>query len=433
MVTLTVSRATGETLTYSFDERDRLIVGRARDANIRVDDEFLSLHHLLIEIDPPNVVVVPIQQGATLNGTTPIAPQQALGQNDFIQIGSTKITVQPESADIGHRATAPSADELSTLLGVAVAPTRNLRCQRCGARAPALARGDLWFCADCSRIMADAPVVPDGFTLVKKLGEGAMGVVYLATHADYGECALKFILPKVAITHTRMQKFLREGRTQLGLQHPRIVRAYDVIEPRPGIFCIAMEYVRGQSGDRMLEREPSGLAPRLAGSIVVQLLEALEYAHARGVVHRDIKEANFLVRESDSLEVLLADFGLAKSYETSGASGITSTGVVGGTLAYMPPEQISDFRGVRPAADVYAVGATLYRLLSGTWPHDFSEGVDPLVVVLGTEPIPLLVRRGDVPTALAEVVDRAMRPEASERYATATEMKVALEAALRSC
>src|SRR5262249_31919927 len=151
---------------------------------------------------------------------------------------------------------------------------------------------------------------------------------------------------------------------------PNIVQVHDLAEPTPGSFCIVMEYVAGESAEQALARGPLPMV--VAVNIACQALDGLSYAHQRGVVHRDVKEANLLLGADPwgRTVVKVADFGLAKNYHESGASGFTGDGTVAGTLPYMAREQLLDFRYVKPTADIYSMGVTLYRLLTGRYPRD---------------------------------------------------------------
>ena len=151
-----------------------------------------------------------------------------------------------------------------------------------------------------------------------------------------------------------------------------------------------------------------------------QVLEALAlaYAHGRGFVHRDIKPENILVTGPPGAEVVkLADFGLAKAYEASPISGLTMTGQSGGTLPYMPPEQILDMRSVKPAADQYAAAATMYRLLTGQHPHSAIGGQQALLLrILSEDPPRIETRRADVPKALGDAIHRGLMREPGARF-----------------
>src|SRR5262249_19774417 len=152
------------------------------------------------------------------------------------------------------------------------------------------------------------------------------------------------------------------------------------------------------------------LAVRVALRIVCRLLQALDYAHAKRFVHRDVKPANILLEERGSKRVVkVADFGLARVYQDSQLSGLTVLGDVGGTPAFMAPEQILDYRNAAPAVDQYSAAATLYNLLTGKYLFDLPTTFPAMcAMILNDDPLPIRVRREDVPEGLAEVIHRAL-------------------------
>jgi serine/threonine-protein kinase len=159
-----------------------------------------------------------------------------------------------------------------------------------------------------------------------------------------------------------------------------------------------------------------------------QVLEALEYAHAKGFVHRDIKPANMLVAEAADGEVVkLADFGLARVYQASQLSGLTVVSDISGTPAFMPPEQITHYREAKPPADQYSSAATLYHLLTNQ--HLFDKPRHPLqqlAMILQEKPVPILERRPDLPAGLANVIHRALAREPEERFPEIRALRQAL-------
>jgi eukaryotic-like serine/threonine-protein kinase len=157
-------------------------------------------------------------------------------------------------------------------------------------------------------------------------------------------------------------------------------------------------------------------------------LKGLEHAHSLGFVHRDIKPENVLICRCDTgLIAKISDFGLAKSYRGIGLSGLTFSGEMRGTIPFMPPEQMLDFKTVTPAGDLYATAATLYYLIAGTFIYDqAADGGDLIRTLLEEHPVPIQERRPEVPSGLAAVLEKCLARDPSDRYPTATALRQAL-------
>jgi serine/threonine-protein kinase len=269
------------------------------------------------------------------------------------------------------------------------------------------------------------PAVP-GYRLVRKLGEGGMGVVYLAVReADGAEVAVKTVLPAMAGSDAQVRRFLREADILKHLDHPRIVRYFDVGAAN-GVLYFVMEYARGTDAAKVL-KERGPLPVRAALRVACQVLEGLAHAHERGFVHRDVKPANVLLEgEAGNRRVKLADFGLARVYQASQLSGLTVTGDIGGTPAYLPPEQITNYRGVAPAADQYSTAAMLYHLLTRKHVHDPQPMPGMLMAILEQEPMPIQTHVPDISNALAATIHRALAKNPKERFRDANSFRKAL-------
>ena len=239
--------------------------------------------------------------------------------------------------------------------------------------------------------------------------------------------ALKVITPAMAGTRAQLERFLREVSILHGLDHPNVVAFRDV-GAAAGRLYFAMEYVSGRDAERLLKEDGPLPVPR-AVALVCQVLAGLAYAHARGFVHRDVKPSNVLVAEANGVEaVKLADFGLARVYQASQLSGLTLTGDVGGTPAFMPPEQITAYREAKPPADQYAAAATLYNLLTGEYVYDLpARGPLRYAKILNKPPVPILSRRPDLPPALAAVIHRGLARDPARRFPGVAEFRKALE------
>jgi serine/threonine protein kinase len=399
--------------TVRVEGRDRVVIGRSPTATLALDDERASRNHCLIEIDPPRVWVQDLgsRNGTLLaDGGAPIQGTVELSGPSQLLIGQSVVAVNVPQA------TAP----------------RSIRCGRCGNKAPPEVAAEdasaAWVCAMCRTAILDEPIVHPDFEVVRELGRGGMGAVLLAKHKRTGEPrALKVILPQAALSDRARKMFIREAEVQKRLDHPNIVRVDELREVAPGIFCMVMELVEGDDAGTLLERH-GPLDPRWVAYLGFHAAAGLAHAHGLGIVHRDIKEDNLLVTRENAVKV--ADFGLAKSYETSGLSGFTRHGDMAGTLPYMAPEQVTNFRDVKPPGDVYALGATLYRLVTGKFPiqptPDGNMGAF-LLRVLEEPMVPVAQRNPAVPAALAAIIERALDKDTLRRFPSAREMAAALQ------
>ena len=452
---------------FVFESRDRFVVGRSPDASLSVSrDPYFSRHHFLLEIDPPNVLLRDLKSanGTFLNDFDERVKQAQLRDGDVIRAGQTRIKLElresePATSDedpsgAAGRSSGGSAGGFSTggsssgssaggSSSSGSAPSferspsggpQDVRCTRCGVRAArerARTEPVTYFCESCRAELLAQPVLSPGYRLVRELGRGSMGAAYLATEEATGALrAVKIVVPHAALSEESRKGFLRDASEQTRLVHPRIVKVFDLRESTPGVFCSVMEYVEGGTAEQLLAGEGSGgLDPKKAATIVAQALEGLDFAHAAGVIHRDVKETNILLAGSSAVDVKLTDFGLARSFATSGASGFVHGPGAGAALSYMPPEQILNFREVKPAGDIYAMGAVLYRLLSGGHPIELGSR-DLFLAVLEDPIVPLQKRRADVPAALAAVAERALEKRPQSRFATAAEMRAAILAAM---
>jgi formylglycine-generating enzyme required for sulfatase activity len=268
-----------------------------------------------------------------------------------------------------------------------------------------------------------APAVP-GFEILEELGRGGMGVVYRATQTGLGRTvALKMLLAGPYGDAGLRARFLLEAESVAALEHPHIIRVFAFGEAG-GHPYLAMEYLPGGSLSERV-RERGALTPHEAAELVARLAEAVAHAHSRGIVHRDIKPANVLL--SAEGELRLADFGLAKV----GRSDLSVTGQVLGTPAYMAPEQAAGkIHEVGTAADVYALGAVLYDLLTGRPPFQGDSALVTLQKVLNLEPTTPRTLRADIPRDLETICLKCLAKSPNKRYATADMLAADLRAFL---
>lgn len=259
------------------------------------------------------------------------------------------------------------------------------------------------------------PDIP-GYRIEAEVGHGGMGIVYRAVcQADGSEVALKTIKPARAWQGEVVQRFLREAQILRQLRHPHIV-AFRDLGQAGDLLYFAMAYVAGSAAAQLVRTE-GPLAVGRAARLIGQLLEALAYAHQLGFVHRDLKPGNLLVTMRQGQETaLLADFGLARTYQASPLSGLTLVGSAAGTPQFMPPEQLTDFRSVGPAADQYAAAATLYYLLTAGPLYEARSVSELFQRILQEDPPPVHQRRPDVPAELGAVLQRALARQAENRF-----------------
>ncbi len=264
--------------------------------------------------------------------------------------------------------------------------------------------------------VAPPPAVP-GYEVLGELGRGGMGVVFKARQVGLNRLvALKVIRAGGLSSPEEVARFHQEAEAEARLQHPHIVQIHEVGKHQGQPFFV-LEYLAGGSLDRLVAGTPQ--PPRQAAELVQALARAVQYAHERGIVHRDLKPANVLLAEDGTPKV--TDFGLAKLADREG--GQTRTGDVLGTPSYMAPEQAQGkAREVGPAADVYALGAILYELLTGRPPFLGATSVDTLQQVVFQEPVPVHRLQPKAPRDLETVTLKCLHKDPKRRYGSAGEL-----------
>jgi tRNA A-37 threonylcarbamoyl transferase component Bud32 len=257
------------------------------------------------------------------------------------------------------------------------------------------------------------------FQVLRRLGQGGMGQVYLAEQVSLKrKVALKLLKPELAANHVSLQRFKQEAEVVARATHANIVQIY-AIDERGGHNFMALEYVEGKNLREYLEKK--GPPDILLGlSIMAQVASALERASELGIIHRDIKPENILLTRKG--EVKVADFGLSRCFAEAGpAAHLTQSGITMGTPLYMSPEQVES-RPVDHRTDIYSLGVTCYHMFAGTPPF---RGQSPLEVAyqhVHKEPEPLGCVRPDLPPELCAIVHRMMAKDPAERYQTGREV-----------
>jgi hypothetical protein len=491
-IILTVTAGPHKGQKFSFTGHDTFVVGRSQRAHFQLPakDRYFSRLHFLVEVNPPHCRLVDL---GSRNGTYVNDQKVAvtdLWDGDRIKAGRTLIdldVVADPAHDEPHQdspqgppptpasraedratlsgtvseteewvpcadlATAPAEPAVDVVAGAAAAetvvppPPRARRvapkqCPVCEGPLPAASRRSgshasavaaLPLCPACQKEADEQPQPVPGHLIAREVRRGGMGIVWLAVRLEDGRrVAVKTIIPAEAGNWTLVERFLREANILRDLDHPHIVAFHEMGEATNQLFFV-MEYVAGLDAGRILE-ESGPLPVGRAVGWMCQVLEALEYAHAKGFVHRDIKPANVLVAPKQGGEVAkLADFGLARVYQASPLCGLTMVSAVAGTPAFIPPEQITSFRDAKPAADQYGAAATLYNLLTGQFVFDLPRNaLHQLAMILQDDPVPILARRPDLPKGLAKAIHRALAREPAERFRDVRAMRQAL---LRYC
>lgn len=263
------------------------------------------------------------------------------------------------------------------------------------------------------------------YELVDVLGQGGMSVVFKGKHKMTDqEVALKILPPELAAHSQVKSRFLEEAKALAALDHANIVHLYNFGQ-EDGFFVLAMQFVQGQTWERMI-LEAKKLDWRLSCKITCDVLRALEYAHGRGVVHRDMKPSNVLVRKEDGAATVM-DFGIAKM---TTSTRLTATGQTMGTVRYMSPEQVRG-QEVDLKTDLYSLGATLYESLTGDTPFDGSTHFEIMTKHLSEAPKRPSALGIEVPAAVEDALMRSLAKKAEDRFANAREMRKILEQALR--
>src|SRR5713226_5285995 len=272
------------------------------------------------------------------------------------------------------------------------------------------------------------------YKILQKLGAGGQGTVYKATDNKLGRTVVIKVLPaELTVKETNLKRFAREARLASALDHPNICTIFDLDEAE-GLHFIAMQHVEGRNVRQLVNGRPLELESALR--IGIQVADALTAAHARGIIHRDIKSGNVMVTDHGQVKVL--DFGLAKLLDETEAqtSGIhqtelTEMGVPYGTATYAAPEQARGDR-VDARADIFSTGVLLYEMLTGTWPFRGKSTVDVRHAVIHDQPKSLAeARPGPTPARLQEILDRALKKSPRDRYQQISQFRDDLRSVVR--
>src|SRR6476661_4863475 len=276
----------------------------------------------------------------------------------------------------------------------------------------------------------EAGILSGRYETSERLGSGGMSNVYKATDRILERTvAVKILAEHLSDDERFVARFRREALAVAKLIHPNIVQVYDTGVDE-GRHYIVMEYVEGRSGAQILQRQ-GPVGPEIAAEIGVQACAGLDYAHRRGIIHRDVKPGNLMIYGGPvgvgETTVKLTDFGIARALEQT---RITQVGSVVGTAAYLAPEQVRGEEAT-PATDVYALGVVIYQFLTGRLPYEGSTLAELAVRQQNERPLPPSTYNDEVPEALGAAVLRALEGDPNRRYASASELAGGLQLGLQ--
>jgi pSer/pThr/pTyr-binding forkhead associated (FHA) protein/predicted Ser/Thr protein kinase len=421
-VTFIVTKGPLQGRTFVFEKHDVVLFGRHEECHIRLpdDDRTASRRHFMLEVNPPLAQVRDLGSlhGTWLNGEKvggreaeqkahEVAGKQfgqvQLSDGDQIQVGLHIMRVQIEADGI----IVPPLEQ---------DPPQNLLdrlLKRLGLRE-----------------INQLPTLGD-YVLEKELGKGAFGIVYLARHRHTSQrVALKIMQSHVAVNEKARKLFEREIEIAKRLKHPSIVRLLEAGSVER-LFYFTMQYCDSGTVEDWRQGCGGKIPFEQAAPIMRQVLEGLAYVHQQGIIHRDLKPANILLKNVGGVYVAkMGDFGVAKGFIEAGLSGLSITGHFAGTPDFMPKEQLTNFKYLSPAADVWSIAATFYLMLTGQPPRVGNPGDDWLLVVATGKAIPILQREPNPPLAFARAIDHALQANPSQRFRTAAHMLKGLEGVL---
>jgi WD40 repeat protein/tRNA A-37 threonylcarbamoyl transferase component Bud32 len=346
---------------------------------------------------------------------------ECISEDDLRALTLGELPERVSRALVSHLESCPACEEAARRLDKACDPfLRSLR-QALGLAAPdglVATRSEPGSDAtppSLSAVPASVPRQVANYQVLGELGRGGMSVVYKARQTHPARLvALKMILAGAHAEAEQRARFLAEADAIARLQHPNIVQVYEVGQDE-GLPFLALEFMSAGSLANKLGGVPQ--PPREAAALVQTLARAVQHAHAHGIIHRDLKPANVLLTDGGTPKV--ADFGLAKHERPE----LTATGAILGTPSYMAPEQAAgDNRAVGPAADVYALGAILYELLTGRPPFRAATMLETLEQVRTQEPVSPSQLQSKTPRDLGTICLKCLRKEPHKRYASAAEL-----------
>jgi len=398
MVALTLEILEGPEAGRSVALRGTLEIGRDPSSDLMLADKLVSRRHARISETTDGVVIEDLgSSNGTLVNDDEIAGPTYVAAGDTLLIGSSVIRLSAEVPVVEP----PPPEEVPP----PEAPAEHTEGLGVGSQLA-------------------------GYRLEAVVGRGGMGLVYRAEHLRLRrKVALKVLPPELAADADFRKRFESESRLAAAIDHPNIIPLYDAGEA-DGLLFLTMRLVDGLDLDALLKRD-GPMAADAAVSVAAQVGAALDAAHARGLVHRDVKPGNVLVATGAGTQApyhcYLTDFGLSK--DTFAPGGLTRAGEFVGTIDYVAPEQIQGI-ALDGATDQYALGCVLYQCLTGHPPFEHPSELDVMQAHLSGDPPAVTARRPDLPRAIDAVVAQAMAKDPPDRHASCLALASAAQAAL---
>lgn len=458
-VSIVIERGNAAGRVFPFDNTQQILIGKDPRCDLVLDDRGVSRRHCLIS---KNQGVWTVSDLGSTNGTV-VRDQEIGGQNsgnprqsielcngDQLYVGESVIRISwPQESFEKTELLSPkalAADlEATQLLSNKAKPLITQKPPTANDVNPMRNPHTHVFPKEPSKPKATLPLVRSSppqthseedlapndselprpfrqFQLSKLIGAGGMGEVYLATAKNRDLAAIKFLRTQSEQTEMDRARFLREIEIAYRLRHPTIVESTDSGDENGQLF-IVMEYCNGGNLAELLKRS-GALNLRRAIRLIHRLLAGVELAHSTGIVHRDLKPQNILLHreETGKYKPKISDFGLAKCYLQAGESGMTVNGTVGGSWAYMPKEQLTNFRFVSPCSDIWSLGAILYECLTNRLPRVHTPGENPIKTILQSKIVPIQTVMPTLPRAVCDFVNCCLDSEPEQRPADASIM-----------
>ncbi len=419
---------------FEFTERTHFTLGRDnRCSPIHIDgkESSVSQNHCEIHINPPRITIRDI---GSLNGTKingELIGKRGSGETREQSQARHYSEYQLHDGDIIELASAvrlrvqiqKSRDAQSTIKTISLEERNTITSQQSEAEEQVST-----LFSEQARNRALLLLSTNEYEVGDLIGSGEMGFVLKGNHIESGiPVAIKLILPRILDNNKAEKRFHREIQIHDRLRHLNIVATRKFIADN-GYLCIVMDYCNGGSLEKWINNRKAWPTPKRAVGIILAALQGLEFAHENQVVHRDLKPGNILMQFDSQKEIHLpkiADFGLAKALDEA---GMTTTGSVGGTLGFMPRQQLIDFKHADPEVDVWAMAAILYWLLThGQTPRSFPKGKHPVRVVLEDSVKPIEDYIPSIAEDLVTLINQALIDKPHIRIRTAKELRLRLE------